>query len=686
LGLRQTAADFISNPDDTADAIAGMILSAPVHPRATFLSLLLNGAFDADKLDYMSRDCLMAGVPCAVDVGRLIEKIHCVRVPPHERNELLGAFRKWAGIGEEQEILVLALPRSAEKVLEELAMTRTVLYDKIYFHQKVRVLELMVLSLMREKGALTLKQWLMMSDEALLNDSSNRAEALRNRRTLKRAFFISPPPISEEDSPEDKAWRKLQADVDSGKLPEFVIRETKNAARILGISETVVDKEPPSVDFPPLEALRLDSYAFVGDGYADLHVPKAAERSQRSEIGKLLAKGGGFVFSTYQLRVPSYFAARKVLSSIYKVELSPEAHGKTKLDPALLESAQMALAEKGFFGTDHEGEVKDFETGIRSQRISNLEQFLRTAWQRILDLSTRFGPYQSPSSPPLSATFISDFLRKFETVSMSRIMLKVLERVDFKDRRFFANALRFQLAHAVKAYAVDCICPLGSTGDSSALLNYFMNDLPAELRLPVKPLELALESDHKSLLLWDDLCGKGGHSITTLSQWLGKPVGKPTVLLNETLVAELSTERKERFHISRVTLGFALAYRTGIDNLREALRNAGMASAEILEPYEWVPEKDQLFSGESPSVLSADEIKDIVPFLRTISRTILKEKGWEAEKLEDRLLGYGNSAKLLVFFYNVPTITLTPLWFEPKASGARWVPLFSRREKPSASV
>jgi len=50
---------------------------------------------------------------------------------------------------------------------------------------------------------------------------------------------------------------------------------------------------------------------------------------------------------------------------------------------------------------------------------------------------------------------------------------------------------------------------------------------------------------------------------------------------------------------------------------------------------------------------------------------------WDEEKLSRRLLGYGNGGHLIVFHYNVPTMTLTALWCE----GPGWKPLFPRREK-----
>jgi hypothetical protein len=360
----------------------------------------------------------------------------------------------------------------------------------------------------------------------------------------------------------------------------------------------------------------------------------------------------------------------------------PEAHVKTKIDPANLADAERKLMGRGFFSPASE-EAKSsppmgFEQGIHSQRKTDMEQFLRTAWKRILDLSTVFGRYQSPKSPIISAPFIASFLRQLETVSLARIMLKLLEAVEFKDRHFFAEALADRITTAIQTTGVDFVCPLGATGDSSALLSYFVGDLPRSLQRPVKPLELALEMKNASILLYDDFCGLGRHAITTFAQWMGVQKGFEVPLLHEKLADELTDERKEQLARSTVRIAFSLAYKTGIRNLAAALKRCGLSKIEIIEQRELVPEIDEIFDGRD-SLLSAEEQEEMLPWIKNKSRAIMSELRLDDAVLLDRLLGYGNKAKLLVFFYNVPTVTLTPLWFAP--TDKSWFPLFIRRQK-----
>src|SRR5437867_562015 len=56
-----------------------------------------------------------------------------------------------------------------------------------------------------------------------------------------------------------------------------------------------------------------------------------------------------------------------------------------------------------------------------------------------------------------------------------------------------------------------------------------------------------------------------------------------------------------------------------------------------------------------------------------------KRDRWGAKKIETRLLGYGNPGGLNVFFYNVPTSTVTALWQSSQKSS--WMALFPRRRR-----
>ncbi|WP_456798169.1 phosphoribosyltransferase-like protein [Bradyrhizobium sp. USDA 4473] len=64
-----------------------------------------------------------------------------------------------------------------------------------------------------------------------------------------------------------------------------------------------------------------------------------------------------------------------------------------------------------------------------------------------------------------------------------------------------------------------------------------------------------------------------------------------------------------------------------------------------------------------------------------IGRKILLSNGKLEEVANERALGYGNRAMLMLSSYNVPTQVLTCLWREGDYNGAEWYPLLRRRRK-----
>jgi hypothetical protein len=271
---------------------------------------------------------------------------------------------------------------------------------------------------------------------------------------------------------------------------------------------------------------------------------------------------------------------------------------------------------------------------------------------------------------------------------LARPALRMLEAIDFKDRAYFVAALASRMKAALESGDVTCVCPLGGTGDSSAFLSYLMNDLSPALRRPVKQLEMALEGrGTKRILLWDDFCGAAGHAETAICQWLGAK----DYPLKEQLVSPLSKQRREAFQRARIVVTFALARRSGLAKLRTLGKRHGLPNLTTLKPSEVIPEASSLLESDA-IIRDKDERKELKRFLQRETRKMLDCKlarpddRWTNEKLEDRLLGYGNGAHLLVFFYNVPTVTLTALWAPEEASGAPdilWKPLFRRRPKPA---
>ncbi len=696
IGMREVGADFVRDPADAAHRIATYLLGGPSRPGEEYLSLLVNGAFDADKLDYMPRDSLMAGIPCAVDVARVAEKIHCLTIPTSRVPE---TYASWA-TPEDGKVRVLALSLAGARALHELAVTRSLLFDKVYHHHKVLAAQVMVRKLLDAKHAArevtSVSQWLNITDEALLLDAHPFATLLRQRRLPKRAFFITQPTVVDGHQDAEpvttgiavkgsgRNWRRIRSDVSSGALATRILQESKKVAALLKRGEAALAELPPEVDFPNLTKLGLDQFAFVGDGQEDFRTADEGLSGERPESSKRLSRPGGYVFAPEEAILPVFIASRTVLRRDYGQEYDAACYAPTKLDPQDIASAEDALAASHYFDDVAGGRPPPLPSArLRSHRQHALETFLKTAWSRIRLLGETFGLYQAMGSPPVSPRRIAAFLRQFETEGHTRGALRLLERVTFKDRPYFANALERLIREAEKTRKVEFVCPLGGTGDSSTLLSYLMNDLAPEWRRPVTHIEVALPRvKDGTVLLWDEFCGNGGHSTTVLSQWLS--LGDDS--LDEDLVEPLSKDLAKKFRDTECSLIFALARQSGMRNTREFIKKHGLTRVAVVEPTEVVPDVDTVFTGSA--VFSDEKERDeLREFLEEVGLGLLAkkktdpERPWSDAKIEERVLGYGNTAQLLVFYYNVPTVTLTALW----EKGPGWTPLFPRRPKLAAA-
>lgn len=693
LGMREVGADFISDPKDAAHRIAGLLLGGPVQPGHEYLSLLVNGAFDADKLDYMPRDSMMAGIPCAIDVARVAEKVHCLDLPA---DRVSPKYVEWAQ-PRNGRVHVLALSSSGARALHELAVTRSLLYDKVYHHHKVLAAQVMVrklLAAMRDASEIrSVSQLLEMNDEHLLGNARPYARSLKERRLPKRAFFITQPTIL--DGQEDaetattgvpvkgtgRGWRSLRGDVATGTLAKRVLDESAAVAAILKRGQQALTELPPEVDFPNVTKLGLDQFAFVGDGPEDFQTADEGLSGERPESSKRLSRAGGYVFAPEEAILPVFIATRTVLKRNYHQEYDSACYAPTKLDPQDIAAAESALDAAGYFASVPGGRPLPLgETRVRSHRQHALETFLVTAWPRIRLLGEVFGQYQAMRAPPVSPRRIAAFLRQFETEGMARAALRVLEAVQFKNRQYFGAALERLIRTLDAVQHVEFVCPLGGTGDSSTLLSYLMNDVAPEWRRPVVQIEVALPRlKGGTILLWDEFCGEGSHSTTVLSQWLSLKDDA----LDEDLVDPLPADLADRFRNAPIHLVFALGRRSGLLNTKAFIEKHALKNVQVTDPTEIVPDNDSVFSGTAVLPDPAERA-GLRKFLERAARSVHEPdvlrplKPWSAKTVEERLLGYGNTAQLLVFYYNVPTVTLTALW---KGVPGGWEPLFPRRPK-----
>jgi len=203
------------------------------------LAGLVSGSLDVDKLDYLSRDAWMCGVPYGViDVERLLASLTVV--PGADGQPALGLHDK--GLA----------------ALESLLFAKYQMYRNVYWHHAVRSATVMFTRLVRvaiAAGRLHADAVALATDDVLIHDlqredTTGLAQALRERRLAKRALDL---PATELPGEPD-TWPAADPDL-RGRVEHHLARE-------LGLAEHEL-----FLDFPAKpDMLALDLPLVKRDG------------------------------------------------------------------------------------------------------------------------------------------------------------------------------------------------------------------------------------------------------------------------------------------------------------------------------------------------------------------------------------------------------------------------------------
>ena len=129
-----------------AGSIASRILGSRSYLQAGYLSGVISGPIDADKIDYMARDSHHSGFPIGLDFNRLISKLEVIIITSENalNSDLKGRAQRAGGRCYEMGISLSGLG-----AYEQMIIGRALLYDRLYYHHKVRAAEEMLRELVR---------------------------------------------------------------------------------------------------------------------------------------------------------------------------------------------------------------------------------------------------------------------------------------------------------------------------------------------------------------------------------------------------------------------------------------------------------------------------------------------------------------------------------------------------------
>lgn len=269
------------------------------------------------------------------------------------------------------------------------------------------------------------------------------------------------------------------------------------------------------------------------------------------------------------------------------------------------------------------------------------------------------------------------FLGQFRTLQMIRAALVLLRNVKFYTLGTLQTMLESVFRKLPGGGEPYTVVPLGTPGGSTSLMHYLVSHWSlGELRIE-NDLErvLGMTPDEKPLYFIDDCTLSGTQTINTFAEYLGKrelkshhtvhcqPLRDPGALLRRPIV-----------------LVYAIGSFFGCQRLRTGLAQLGLqnvtikaAACEDTRLMPFTPAMEYIW--EEPG-----QREMLAAFLSEVGYSILEpragRRGWKDDRRRESALGFSDFQRLIVFQYNVPKTTITPLWEAGPFQGKEWLPLF----------
>jgi deoxynucleoside triphosphate triphosphohydrolase SAMHD1 len=659
------------------------IVGKPPSAASAFVAQIISNVIDADKLDYMFRDAFVTRVPLAVDLERLLYKLRCLSSAPDKLPQSLQKI--FSG---ESNARVLGTDLAGERLAYDLAISRTLLFERVYLHHKTRAAERVALAVLAGLDPCPHPAELLSHDDSLFSQygrtfrkdlNTALTRMLEYRQLPHRVYAISFGFLAKQavndssgkpilpDAVKD-AWDHLNDDLKDFRartaLEQAIVERVAGLCERLGFGRLALQvwiDTPPllGLNIPELLIERPDGTMHLGESFP---ANAAAFAQSPHAIFFVYLSGGG-----QSERELGYIATEVVIAERYQLTI-----GRLAADYAKINLTEVNRHKRDL-------EARDISVFAQVGHLRPLSAVARLASneRRIRALVERFGTYHiDDRNVRVDEKRIKAFLDQFPERFVEP-MLAVLEHLHFLHRSAlgseFGNMLR------MGASSNSTFAPLTKGPEKSAAhLAYFLADSPSDLKSVM--LDEALKQEG-NITFFDESTLSGKQARTVLQIWFDYPLDLPE---EADLARPLSNEERDRLRTQGIRLRFLYGLPQGIEHIKELTRELGLGEDVVA----FSVENGLSCSLETtPGLTQVDELR---AFLRDIGNelhlsTNLKERPekWTTQRCQERALGYSNLEQLLVFGYNTPTATLTALWKGGIYRKTPWLPLFPRRGEKS---
>ncbi|WP_206808411.1 HD domain-containing protein [Paradesulfitobacterium ferrireducens] len=319
------AAEYKVNID--LQLVGDMIVGYVENPASAFVVDIINGAFDADKLDYIQRDSYFTGIKMVLDLDRLFYALDIV-------TDQSGRLR-------------LSVDLTGVTPLEQIVFNKMMLYSSVYHHHKVRAAECLFKSIFDEIMDNNLEvyelkfdsaaDFLYLTDDDVYGLAKGKTDlvvkftnSLLHRNLPKRALVVS------------------GRTVDNHEKLEWFMRLAEKPEEVNMLRQAISDKTSEFGEKVPVQYIWVDvpSGPKYKEGYwpiknvggDDTHLP-LRKIFPVDDWTKAFSenKWNGYVFTLPKYRSVVYNAAKSILEDVYELKLNNFSKLLCKMDADISE-------------------------------------------------------------------------------------------------------------------------------------------------------------------------------------------------------------------------------------------------------------------------------------------------------------------------------------------------------------
>lgn len=700
--------------DSIIEKICCLIIGFPFSKKTIPYSQIISGQIDSDKLDYLRRDSHMTGVPVAVDMSRVFQKLRMV--PTKQQYTMLSDSSE-----SEEKVYKLGIAPAAINTVDQLIISRYMMFENIYFHQKVLTAEEMLRYALQKldnstKGLLDDFSIIMQLDDAVvvngnfaasinevnkeyeITDSDLFREAciilskLSNRELFKRCISFTSENLSNIGQLGTSFYQNVFINRNQKAQNEFVKAVESEVIKIKhllsGEYSYCENTDILLIITPEISSASLNSNIAIADKInKDRNMEFEADKWLKSRSTR---KPQNYLTSYEEDRYLVYIAAEKVLFC---------SHGLLVNDTIIYDLAdeteigklKQKLDKKGYFA-DAYTLLPDDEIKRYSLRIDALVEKWKTYERFDVERGER-----NPIDTKCLGSYIKQFYRFRDDFKDFDVFVRgcmdLLENVRIITRADILAALKSNLEKVQNTYQCPVsdmqICCLGTVQDSGSQISYQINDVNEVYKdyykfpnFSVCKLEELHPNELKPIIVFiEDAFSSARQIISMFETYMGIPKERRETA--EDHVKELSDDMKEKLKQSTLVFSFLFYNPLNKERFLEKLKSLGLQNVNLIS-YDNFPKG--YFSSEREN--DVDGWKVARKYFEAAGKMLIMEKAfnngerkdnWDDDRISKSYLGYNSAEQLIVFPWNTPTYTVTALWLGSKSN--QWYPLFQRIDK-----